>query len=93
MVNYRKRIIYNQLGTKLEDLPGEISVTVVTFLVVHACCWICWTVHTVHEVYKDINLTKSSFEHECSSDCACSVAVMGKGYVSSGSDEDSEDEE
>ena len=47
-----------------------------------------WTVHTVHEVYKDVNLTKSSKEHECSSDCACSAALMEEGYVSNGSEEE-----
>ena len=41
-----------------------------------------------HEVYKNINLTKSSKENECSLDCACTVAVMEEGYVSNDSEEE-----
>jgi len=47
-----------------------------------------WTAHTVHEVYKDVNLTNSSKEHECSSDCACSAALVEEGYVSNDSEEE-----
>ena len=82
----RSKLVFSERRKSLMPINLEI----VLFLKLNRHLW---TVHTVHEVYKDINLTKSSFEHECSSDCACSVAVMEKGYVSSGSDEDSVDEE
>jgi len=80
----RAKLVFSERRQRL--LPKNLEI--VLFLKLNRNLW---TPFTVQEVYKDINSTKSSFEHECGDDCACAEADKEVDEVSDdgNSDDDS----